>query len=43
MSSLFPILVRDIVGDGFEIPEKIRGKIGEISNFTKKWIEENVK
>ncbi|MDP3917216.1 MAG: hypothetical protein Q8Q42_02920 [Nanoarchaeota archaeon] len=35
-------VVRDIVGDDFSIPEKIRGRISAIEDYTKKWLDENM-
>ena len=46
--AFFPILgwsnaVQEIVGDDFQIPEEIRGKVKDIRDYTVKWLDENMK
>ncbi len=36
------VLVREIVGSDFEIPEEIRGRMSEIPDYTKAWIDKNI-
>ena len=35
-------LVRDIIGDDFQIPQEIRGNIPKIEAYTKRWLDENM-
>ena len=35
-------LVKEIVGDDFQIPEEIRGKIPTMEYYTKRWLDENM-
>ncbi len=36
------MLVRDIIGVKFNIPDNIRGKISMMENYTKNWLDENM-
>ena len=36
-------LVNDIVGSSFRIPKKIQGRMGEIAEYTKQWLDKNMK
>jgi len=35
-------LVKEIVGDDFQIPEEIRGKVPAMEDYTKRWLDENM-
>lgn len=35
-------VVKEIVGDDFSIPEKIRGRISAMEDYTKRWLDENM-
>lgn len=35
-------LVKEIVGNDFQIPQEIRGRIPEIEGYTKRWLDENI-
>tara|TARA_Y100000034_G_scaffold110845_1_gene143358 strand:+ start:429 stop:761 length:333 start_codon:yes stop_codon:yes gene_type:complete len=46
-NAFFPILgwttlVREIVGDEFQIPKEIRGRVHEIRDYTIRWLDENI-
>ncbi len=36
-------LVKEIVGNDFQIPQEIRGKIPEMEDYTKRWLDENMR
>lgn len=46
--AFFPIFgwassVKEIIGENFEIPQDIKGKVREIRDYTVSWLEENIK
>ena len=42
LQSFLLYIVREIVGSEFHIPQGIRGKLKEIENYTKIWLDENI-
>ena len=34
--------VRDIVGDGFSIPEEMQGRVSALEDYTKRWLDEHM-
>ena len=35
-------VVREIVGEDFQIPQIIRGRVAEMENYTKEWLDNNM-
>ena len=35
-------IIREIVGDDFSIPTEIKGKISEMEDYSKRWLDENI-
>lgn len=35
-------IVKEIIGDDFQIPEDIRGRVSEVESYTKDWLDHNM-
>jgi hypothetical protein len=42
LKSHLSILVREIIGEEFQIPEEIRGRVCEIEKYTKSWLDKRL-